>query len=199
MKWYMKITYSLASAIIAIMLTIPSGCSQLISPTAPNVDPQNAGSAMWNPQPGDEIEPGQEVPLLNPGYWDSEDGPMIDPSGASRRIGILGGTVSLGYHSYAIPPGAVLHPRTFTLDYASENGVGVDCGPSPFQFLLPVTVVLSYRNTQYDDGDGGFDPLILHIYLVSSDGLFTLLPSIVNSNARTVTALTDHFSRYIIG
>lgn len=192
-----RVAAMLKGVALLIAVIMAAGCGEFEPPTV-SQEPVPSHGDLWNPQPGDEIVPGQEVPLVDPGYWGPENGPTINPrNSSSRRIGPSGGTVYLDHHYYTIPEGAVFQQTTFTLSYASYNGIAVDCGPSPFQFNEPVTISLSYHNTQYDDGE--LDPSNLHVYYMDTDGSLIMMPSTVDEDNETVNAVTDHFSRYILG
>lgn len=183
--------------LIALMLFV-AGCSWMDAPTAPQ-DATESHGGLWNPQPGDEIIPGQEVPLLNPGYWEGENGYFINPSqnSASAVIGSAGGQLRLGRHRLVVPAGAVNNNVTFTMAYASESGVGVDCYPSGRQFQVPVTLTLSFKDTQYDCNN--CDPSGLAIFFLPDGGSPQQQPSNINITDKTVSADLTHFSRYIIG
>ena len=198
-------TSAIAVATLLIVLALfPVGCSLLESPTASTND-QNEVSDLWNPQPGDQIVPGHEVPILNQDFWQSSTGQEVNPwrglvgnllTPIYEVVGGLGGMVQLGLHSYAIPAGAVNTPTMFSLAYASATGIAVDCGPSPFTFNTPVTLSLSYAGTQYDNDN---PPPALQIFYMAPDGTLTPLLSTGNPGLKTVTAQVDHFSRYIVG
>ena len=208
---------ALLSLILAIFVI--TGCGSFDAPTASGGDSEPAQPELWNPAPGDEIVPGREVPLLNDSYWEGVYGPTINPlfgrpgggglggflgglvddvTSVTRFIfGAVGGMVSLGDHYYVVPPGAVNGMVRFTLEYASFTGVGVDCGPSPLAFDVPVMLTLSYNNTQYENSG---NPSGLRIWHVTADGTLEEVEGcIVDTNAQTVTAPVTHFSRYILG
>lgn len=176
------------------------GCDNIGTPSnSTNSDGHSGG--LWSPPPGFEVQPGQPVPQLNDNYWEELGGSHTNPwrglQSVSAEIDEDGGTVSLGFHRYIIPEDAIDEERFFTLAYASIGGVAVDCGPSPYYFERDVTLILSYRHTNYDGGD--LDPSNLHIWYISPEGDYEQLPSTVDERARTVSAEVDHFSRYIIG
>ncbi len=189
-----RIAVIFCSALTAFLILV--GCS---SDSSSPLDPVSEAS-MFNPERGFQIESGREIPFLNDNYWESQGGSQTNPflfGLVSRFIGVLGGTVQCGNHSYSIPAGALSGMTRMTMAYASLNTVAVDCGPSPLSFLLPVTLTLSYAGTQYDDPRA--DPSQLRIWYMSPDGEFIPLNSTVNTNTRTVTAPVTHFSRYILG
>jgi hypothetical protein len=189
------------SALVLVAL-LATGCSRFDAPTAS--PPAEADLGLWAPNPGDQVIPGHHVPILNEGYWESVggkgtssvDGGSSLPPPVIMRIGPQGGVLFLGYHRLIVPRGAVSGQVTITMGYASANAVAVDCNPSPFIFNVPVTLVLSYRDTQYEDEDGA--PPLSVVYM-ASDGSLQPLSSVVNPVNLSVSAATDHFSRYIIG
>ncbi|RPH95655.1 hypothetical protein EHM69_03745 [candidate division KSB1 bacterium] len=202
MKKFSESILKVTGLTIALMLTVTllTGCGNFDSPTAsqPRV---NEANDLWNPEPGDQIIPGHEVPILNPGYWESTTGQAINPAAiASRaqRVGPQGCTISLGAHRVIIPAGAVDDFMTITIAYGSVTGIAIDCGPSPFRFNVPVTIVLSYAGTQYANNGTNATPPPLSIVYMADPETFEPLPSDVDVTKMTVSAQTDHFSRYII-
>ncbi len=192
-----RLWLAIPAAALALLMVI-TGCS-----TSPTQSESNSSEHrdLWNPAPGTELEPGQEVPLLNEDYWEILFGPNVNPRrvllSEIEYIGEDGGTVALGYHNYVIPDGALEEGGNFTLAIASYSGVGVDCGPSPYYFDEPVLLTLSYRGTQYERNES--DALNLHIYYVADDGTMERLESSVDTETKCVRAYVDHFSRYILG
>ena len=153
-----RITKNVArmSAMLVFTAVLCVGCSRFDAPTAsqPAVETE---MGLWAPNPGDQIIPGHDVPILNANYWETvaastgasiEGVAMIPPR--TMRIGPQGGVVRLGCHQMIIPAGAVSDFVMITLSNASANAVAVDCNPSPFRFNVPVTLVLSYKGTQYE-------------------------------------------------
>jgi len=190
-----------AMSALALVVLLALGCSRFDAPTAS----QSAETAvgMWAPRPGDQIILGHDVPILKQNYWESlggkshlsvDDGLLPPPR--TMIIGPEGGTLQLGYHQLIVPPGAVSDFVTFQIGYASANAVAVDCVPSPLTFRVPVTLILSYSGTQYEDVDG--TPPLSVVYMASENSLQPV-PSVVDPGSLTVSASTNHFSRYIIG
>ena len=186
-----------ALSMIFVAVLIFAGCS---SDSAPTASPE-ASRPLWSPAPGDELAPGRPVPIVSDTYWEDLYGMAVNPwrMPPNGRVPVdeLGGTVTLGYHSYIIPPGAIDGQLTFTLAYASLSGIAVDCGPSPCSFDLPVRLSISYRNTDYDRE--GADPSALQIWYAAEDGTNIPLESHLDPGNRIVWAEVDHFSRYILG
>lgn len=188
------------------------GCSMFDAPTASN-EPEPTTN-LWNPQPGDELEPGRPIPIiLDENYWD-EPGINVNP----RRVGMLvatpvdgdlGGTVRTGNHWYTVPAGAVDGTILFTIATASASGIAIDCGPSPLSFEngLPVRITLSYVGTQYDqdycerNGIEALDPSELEIWYDPRDGSSPIrqeVGRVFDAGSKTISVEVDHFSRYIL-
>lgn len=182
-----------------MLMLIVVGCGNFDAPTASQPTASD-NPDFWNPAPGDQIN-GHEVPLVREGYWESIYGPQINPwwdAQASATIGRNGGILRMGPHTLVVPRGALSSSVTIRVRVASLTAIAVDCDPSPFQFNCPVQLTLSYAGTQYDgNGDGGNPPL--NIFYMAADGSLEQLSSTVSRESSTVTAFTDHFSRYIIG
>jgi hypothetical protein len=196
----------LAMSALVLVALLATGCSRFDAPTA-SQSVSEPPMGLWAPNPGDQIIPGHDVPILREGYWEnlggkgtsSVDGGFVPPP-VTMRIGPQGGVLTLGYHQLIVPRGALNGFVTISMSNASANAVAVDCTPSPFTFNVPVTLVLSYRGTQYDgdqNGQGRSPPL--SVVYMAADGSCQPLPSVVDPVNLTVSAATDHFSRYIIG
>jgi hypothetical protein len=199
----------LAALISAAFLSI--GCSLMDAPTASN-DATESTPDLWSPSAGDEVVPGRPIPIImDEMYWETPG--MVNPSvrglTAAPPINIdgdVGGTVSCGYHNYVVPSGAVDGTLGFTMRLASTQGIGVDCGPSPLSFDVPVRLTLSYAGTQYDPdycARAGIEPLDasqLEIWYVSPDGAFERVGDgrVFNPGSKTITVNVSHFSRYVI-
>ena len=158
----------------------------------------DSGLDLWNPQLGDQVIPGRDVPLYtNESNGLAVDGaiatPILEPIGIT--IGPEGGTIRLGLHTLVVPPGAVDRAMTFTMTYASQTAVAVDCGPSPFRFNIPVQLSLSYAGTTYERSDRQG---ALQIFYMANTFSCTAMPSRVDIVNKVVIAEIDHFSRYII-
>jgi hypothetical protein len=171
------------------------GCGRMDAPTASQPMDENVGS--WNPGAGEHVLPGDEIPMYEPGYWESRWGMAINPANlptAGLRIGPEGGVIHLGVHTLTIPAGALDRVVSFQMAVASMNAVGVDCFPSGLTFNVPVTLSLSYAGTQYQNVDNPN----LSVFYARPDGTFERYASIVDGDHRTVSAQLNHFSRYIL-
>ncbi len=196
----MKTTLGLYAILTLALLTI-IGCGHFEAPTAsqPTV---NEETAMWSPQPGDQID-GHAIPLVNENYWESQFGASANPWLLAPRsvvIGAMGGIVTFGPHTLIVPAGAVDGNITITMSNASSTAIAVDCTPSPYHFNIPVTLILSYRGTQYQTLSTTDNTLnALRVYYMTPDGDLEPQRCTVNPFTSTVSAEVDHFSRYILG
>jgi hypothetical protein len=188
-----KLSELMLKSALIMVLVLAMGCSNFESPvTSQNAEPE---LGLWNPQPGEQVVPGRDVPLLSAPGELSTDGVVVTALPVSAVIGPDGGCLRLGRHSLKIPAGAVDRDITFTLVSASTSGVAVDCGPSPFHFNVPVELTLSYVGTQYEDSDSQSS---LEIFYMNGRTCIPM-PCVVDPSGKFVTAQLDHFSRYIIG
>jgi hypothetical protein len=187
-------TIGLLGLAIAVLVLI--GCGKFDPPTASQPTTEQS-MGLWNPGAGEKIGSG-EIPRLEPGYWERYGGLTVNPTDRTvvAWVGASGGTLRLGPHTLVIPAGALDHYELISMSYASLTAVGVDCGPSPFHFNLPVTLTLSYTGTQYGRSTNAPN---IDLYYMAPDGSTQELPSTIDPGRYTVTSQTDHFSRYILG
>ena len=118
---------------------------------------------------------------------------------ASGLIGALGGTLSVGGMSIAIPAHALLQDANVTVTVPASNYLEVDIsveGSEHFIFELPVIVTLSYARCSRSNID--FRPLTAWYIDSESKELLEQMPSIDNKLLRTVTFTTGHLSGYAI-
>lgn len=114
---------------------------------------------------------------------------------STATIGPLGGSISAGPHTLAIPPGALLAPTQITM--TAPTGLGVNAvkfQPAGLQFRTPAVLTMSYANCSllgkilpkriaYTD-----DHLNILYYLLSLDNLLS----------KYVTGKLNHFSDYVV-
>lgn len=121
-------------------------------------------------------------------------------------LGSDGGILTLLGHILNVPAGAVSEPTLFSMTVIQNGYVEVELTATPksllnslffwrkveeVQFNKPVGLSLSYaRATNVTD------PSRLKIMRVNPDGRHEILPSVVDTVKKTVTAELDHFSRY---
>ena len=121
-------------------------------------------------------------------------------------LGSDGGILTLLGHILNVPAGAVSEPTIFSMTVIQNGYIEVELTATPksllstlffwrkveeVQFDVPVGLSLSYaRATNVTD------PSRLKIMRVNPDGKHEILPSVVDTVNKTVTAELDHFSRY---
>ena len=121
-------------------------------------------------------------------------------------LGSDGGILTLLGHILNVPAGAVSEPTLFSMTAIQNGYIEVELTATPksllrslffwrkvedVQFNVPVGLSLSYaRATNVTD------PSRLKIMRVNPDGRHEILPSVVDTVNKTVTAELDHFSRY---
>jgi hypothetical protein len=124
------------------------------------------------------------------------------PLSIGALIGLLGGVLNLGDHGIVVPYGAVTLPSLFTITRTSNTYIELDLmsvrqllgrllNIGELGFNKPVTVKMSYaRATNVTN------PSHLKIMRLLPNGGYEIIPSVVDTQKKTVSAQLDHFSRY---
>lgn len=120
----------------------------------------------------------------------------------TQSIKRQGGVIQLGDAQNGISflqfmPGSVSKKVTVTFEWESEGLLmgGAEFSPHGIQFEVPVMLKLSYKNANLN----GITEDQLKIWYYHEDtGYWEELPSIVNTNSKTVTTFLEHFSRYAL-
>ena len=112
----------------------------------------------------------------------------------AQIIGPAGGTITVGPHSFMVPPGALDSAVTITAFAPSAANNVVVFQPTGLTFSTPATLTLSYANC---------GPLarILPTRVAYVDNLLNILsylPSIGSGLSQTVTGQVQHFSDYAV-
>lgn len=112
----------------------------------------------------------------------------------AQVIGPAGGTISVGPHSFTVPPGALDSAVTITAVAPSTANNVVVFQPTGLTFNTPATLTLSYANC---------GPLthILPTRVAYVDNLLNILsylPSISNGFSQSVSGQVQHFSDYAV-
>ena len=123
-------------------------------------------------------------------------------------IGFNGGSISLLGHTVTVPVGAVTQPTLFTIVVLPTGYVEVDLTAtltsalgSVFDvgakgFLKPVPVSLTYsRATNVTDPSR---IKVLRVKSLIGYGTYEVMPTTVNTTAKTANTKLDHFSRYTL-
>ncbi len=114
---------------------------------------------------------------------------------ASARIGMTGGTLSVGPHTLVVPRGAIKgQPVTITATTGWENGNAIQFGPAGLVFEKPAVLTMSVANCS------GWAAVARFFIAYTDDNLnpLELYNATVNNQARTVTSQIYHFSRYAV-
>lgn len=133
------------------------------------------------------------------GGWEVVDDSTSATGGVSVVIGVEGGELSLGKQRLVVPAGAVDAPTTFrmkkgdsrlkvtlTATRSTENDVG-SAG-----FLKPLTLIFGYGNAAALPGD----PADISVVWIKADGTFEPQPTVVDTEAKTVSGQLEHFTEY---
>lgn len=157
------------------------------------------------------------VMLLVCNSCSKEDGPIVDDPGSpiitefgeplgqanEVTIGPEGGTIhsSDGLLSVTIPQGALSGSTVITIQPVTNQaplglGNGYRLGPEGLTFENPVTLTFHYSEELLDSNPAEF----LWIVFQEPDGSWkAMLESALNSDAKTVTVETSHFSDWSVG
>jgi hypothetical protein len=117
----------------------------------------------------------------------------------SALVTTLGGTVSVGGVSIAIPAGALLQDANVTVTIPASQYVEADIsveGSEHFIFQAPVVVTLSYARCARSNID--LRPLSAWHIDNDTKALLEEMPSLDNKLLRTVTFTTGHLSGYAV-
>ena len=125
--------------------------------------------------------------------------PTNETQTASGLVSPLGGSVSVGGTTIAIPAGALLASANVTVTVPASNYLEVDVsidGVPHFLFELPVTITVSYDRCSR----ANIDKAPLSVWYIDSDthALLEQMGGIDDKVARTVTFLTGHLSGYAV-
>ena len=98
------------------------------------------------------------------------------------------------WHGVTIPAAAVSENVLVGVYVPDARFVVVDYTPSPYQFEANVQIELSYRCAQV--GISQEDMVIM--YWDAENGIYEIVPSVLNTSTMKLYGTVDHFSRYII-
>jgi len=113
----------------------------------------------------------------------------------TQTIGSGGGTLSVGPHTFVIPPGALAQPTAITMVLPTGLGVNaVQFKPAGLRFQKPAALTMSYANCSL------LGKLLPKQIAYTSDNLQILyyLLSLDNLLGKYVTGQVNHFSTYVV-
>jgi hypothetical protein len=120
-------------------------------------------------------------------------------SSADGLVTPLGGVVTSGGTTITIPPGAVAEPTLIQVEVPASKLVETDIsvpGLEHFEFLLPVTVTVSYAHCSRANIDRS--PITAWYIDTETKALLEHMGGIDNKLTRTVTFTTPHLSGYAL-
>lgn len=125
--------------------------------------------------------------------------PTKESISSTALVSALGGTVSAGGTTIAIPAGALLSDAEITVTVPASNYMEVDIsvgGAEHFVFEAPVTVTLSYARCSRSDIDAAANS----VWYIDSEtkALLAPMPSVEDKLTRSVTFTTGHLSGYAL-
>ncbi len=112
----------------------------------------------------------------------------------TATIGPDGGTIRVGPHALAIPPGALALPTTITAVVPSDSVNVVQFQPEGLQFSRDVALTMSYANCNLL---GSLAPKYI-VHTTDALQILEYLPSVDDLFTGTVTGQLQHFSDYAI-
>ena len=124
--------------------------------------------------------------------------PVAEESSVRAEILPRGGTVSLHGHSVYFPPGAVREPVEVKLTVPASQYVEVDIqvnGQEHYRLARPVLATLSYERCDAEALRGRF--AVWHVD-GRSHRLLERMGSLDDEANRSVSFVTNHFSRYVV-
>ncbi len=173
----MKAARCLVVALVVCALVFSSGCGDRM-PTAPQPSAPSAdliGSL-----------------LTTTGLLQCSNLPY---DSTTQTIGSGGGTLSVGPHTFVIPPGALAQPTAITMVLPTGLGVNaVQFKPAGLKFQKPAALTMSYANCSL------LGKLLPKQIAYTTDNLQILyyLLSLDNLLGKYVTGQVNHFSTYVV-
>jgi hypothetical protein len=111
----------------------------------------------------------------------------------SKQIGPRGGTLRIGPHQLTIPPGALDAVVTITGRAPTGPVVDLQFEPHGLEFKKPVEMAFDYKGCIVPD-----DEVLGVVYVSHGRRVLEEMPSTDNRPLSKISALTDHFSGYMV-
>jgi hypothetical protein len=115
---------------------------------------------------------------------------------AAKRIGPKGGELKIGDHELVVPAGALDEEVEISASAPTGPRAELQFQPHGLTFKQPVEMRISYKGCILPEGD---DPALSILYVGNGWRVLERLPTHDKKAAEAVTALTDHFSGYLVG
>ena len=113
---------------------------------------------------------------------------------ATANIGPMGGSLTVGPHTFSVPAGALSQTVTITASLSADTVNAITFKPEGLQFARPASLTMSYANCSLL---GILVPKKI-VYTNDSYGILSVLFSLDNILARRVTGQVWHFSHYAV-
>ncbi|HET7459379.1 MAG TPA: hypothetical protein VFJ74_17135 [Gemmatimonadaceae bacterium] len=112
---------------------------------------------------------------------------------ASKYIGPLGGSITVGDHKLVVPMGALTQTVYITATQQSGTIAEIDFQPHGLKFAKPASLTMSYSSCSTSSGS-----VQSIVYLNDSNQIIETPPSVDKATSDVVTASIGHFSGYAI-
>jgi len=110
----------------------------------------------------------------------------------TKTIGAAGGVMTVGPHTFIVPPNALSKSVAITMTAPQGRNVRVDFQPEGLRFEVPAALTLSYKHCL-------LPPLLPRVVYVGDKlNILELVPSVFSTLTRNVTGKIDHFSGYAV-
>lgn len=111
----------------------------------------------------------------------------------TKRIGVKGGTIEVGLHTIEIPEGALTGDVEISASVQAGRSLELDFAPHGLQFRKPVEITFDYAHCVVEDAQA-----LNVLYVGTGWRILETMPSTDKRGTRRISALTDHFSGYMV-
>jgi hypothetical protein len=111
----------------------------------------------------------------------------------TKKIGPKGGGITVGAHQIDIPAGALASDVEITVSEKAGNTMELEFQPHGLQFAKPVEMTFNYGRCVVADAQA-----LDVVYVGNGWKLLETVPSSDKRSAHRISALTDHFSGYMV-
>ena len=112
---------------------------------------------------------------------------------ARKVIGPKGGTLHVGPHTFEVPAGALDAEVEIRMKAPTRSVREVEFEPHGLRFRTPVTMTINYKGCVVPEGT---EPGV--VYAENGWNVLERMPVFVDAAKQEATALTDHFSGYLM-
>ena len=111
----------------------------------------------------------------------------------TKKIGTRGGVIALGTSQIDIPAGALASEVEITISQKPGNTTELQFEPHGLRFAKPVELTFDYGHCVVEDAQA-----LGVVYVANGWKLLETMPSTDKRSAHRISALTDHFSGYMV-